>query len=277
MHIMRMRSALDDVEFLVSSKHRTGVLQALADQPCDRNELRAVTGASSPTMGRILSDFQDRHWIERDNHTYRLTGMGEFVVDQLDGFLEAMGLEGALRDVAPWLPYELEGFSVDFLTDAVISFPGPGYPYTPLERHMQLMEETEAVRGFGMVLLKANVVEAVFDHIFEGLNVEMIYPPEVFEEMLTWDPDTVAESLTLEHHTVYLHDDLPHSEWCGICLSDERLSICCYEPGTGMLRSLVDTDDQQARSWGESVLEQYRDEAEPVEEADEVLSADVDS
>lgn len=270
-----MNSVLDDVKFLVSSKHRIGVMQALAEQPGDRNDLRTATGASSPTMGRILSDFEDRHWIERESRTYRLTGMGDFVANQLDGFLEAMAAERDLRDVSPWLPYELDGFSVNFLTDAVISYPGPGYPYKPLERHVQLMEETETIRGFGMVLLKASVVEAFFDSVFEGLEVEMIYPPDVFEAMLSWDPETVAEAVNLDHHTVYLHDNLPNSEWCGICVSDDRLSICCYDPETGMLQALVDTADQQAYAWGESIVEQYRAEAHRLDEAGDLLTVPV--
>lgn len=272
---VRMNSALDDIEFLVSSKHRVGVLQELAEQPCDRNDLRNATGASSPTMGRILSDFEDRHWAEREGRTYRLTGMGEFVADQLDGFLDAMSVERGLRDVSPWLPYELDGFTVELLTDAVISYPGPGYPYTPLERHVELMEKTETIRGFGMVLLKASVVEAVFDSVFEGVELEMIYPPEVFEAMLAWDPGTVTEAVNLDHHTVYLHEDLPNSEWCGICLTDERLSICCYEPESGMLRSLVDTDDQRACAWGESIIDQYRAEAHPLDRAGDLLTTDL--
>ena len=267
-----MDSTLDDIEFLVSSDHRVGVLETLDEGPCDRDQLRAVTGASSPTMGRVLNDFGDRNWIERDGHTYRLTGLGEFVADRLAEFVDAMTVERRLREVSPWLPYELEGFSVDFLSDAVVSYPGPGYPFKPIERHVHLMEETETIRGFGMVLLKANVVESFFDSVFDGLHVEMIYPPEVFEAMLTWNPDDVARSLQLDHHSVYLHDDLPNSDWCGICLSDERLSICCYEPETGSLRSIVDTDDTDAYSWGESIVEQYRTEAQPLEDVDELLS-----
>ena len=267
-----MDATLDDVEFLVSSAHRVGVLEVLADSPCDRNGLREATGASSPTVGRILSDFEDRHWIERSGRTYRLTGLGEFVADRLEGFLDAMTVEQRLRDVAPWLPYELDGFSVDLLSDAVVSYPGPGYPYEPLDRNAKLLAETGRIRGFGMVLLKASVLDAFFDRVFEGLEVELIYPPRVIEAMWTWNPETVADSLSLDNHAVYVHEALPHSEWCGICLSDERLSICCYDAGTGALRSLVDTDDPRAYAWGESVVDRYLAEARALEDADDLRS-----
>lgn len=267
-----MKAALDNIEFLVSSDHRVGVLEALAERPCDRDDLRGTTGASSPTMGRILSAFEDRQWVEREGHTYQLTGLGEFVAGRLEEFLTAMAAEQRLRDISPWLPYELDGFSVDLLTDAVVSYPGPGYPYEPLDRHVQLLEGAETIRGFGMVMLKAGILEGFFESVFDGLRVEIIYPPRVFETMLDWDPETVRDAVELDNHTVYLHDDLPNSEWCGLCLSDERLSICCYEPDTGMLRSIVDTDAPQAYTWGEAVVDQYRAEARPLDEAEDLLS-----
>ena len=267
-----MDTTLDDIEFLASSQHRVGVLDALIETPCDRRDLRTATGASSPTMGRILNDFRDRNWIERDGHTYRLTVLGEFVADRFAEFSDAMVVERRLRDISPWLPTELDGFSVELLTDAVVSYPGPGYPYEPLDRHVQLVEETETIRGFGMVLLKANVLEVYFDCLFDGLTVEMIYPPHVFETMLAWNPDIVTAAIARDNYTVMLHDDLPNSEWCGICLSDDRVSLCCYEPDTGMLQSLIDTDDPDAYSWGESMVEQYRAEAQPLDEVDDLLS-----
>ena len=267
-----MDPPLDDVRFLASSDHRVGVLDTLADGPATREELCAETGASSPTMGRVLGDFADRNWTERDGHTYRLTGLGEFVASQLEAFLDAMTTEHRLRDVSPWLPHELDGFSVELLTDAVVSYPGPGYPYEPVERHVQLLEATDTIRGFGMVLLKARALEVYFDCVFDGLTVEMIYPPDVFETMVDWNPEVVTEAIQRDNYTVLLHDDLPHREWCGICLSDDRVSLCCYEPDTGMLRSLVDTDDPAAYSWGTSLVDEYRAEARPLDDPEELLS-----
>ena len=270
-----MNAAIEDIEFLVSSGHRLGVLEALSANPCNRNELRAATDASSPTIGRILNDFKDRNWIDRDGHTYQLTGLGEFVADRLEEFMEAMTVERRLRTVSPWLPHGLDGFSVELLTDAVVSYPGPGYPYEPLARHIQLLEAAERIQGFGMVMLKASILEAYFDAVVDGLEAEMIYPPHVFETMVSWNPERVGEALDRDNYTVMLHDDLPTGDWCGICLSDKHLSICCYEPDTGMLQSLVDTDDPEANEWGESIMDQYRAEARPLDEAEDLSSAGI--
>ncbi len=110
-----MESSLDDIEFLARSDHRTAVLDALAERPCDRNELRATTGASSPTMGRILGDFEERRWIVRKGPNYRLTPLGDYVAERFADLRKAMKTERKLRDVWQWLPREMEDFSVESL------------------------------------------------------------------------------------------------------------------------------------------------------------------
>lgn len=269
-----MNASLDDIGFLVSSNHRVGVLTTLNKHPCNRDDLRDATGASSPTMGRILTDFEDRHWIEKEGQMYQLTGIGEFVADRFEEFLDAMRVEQRLRNISPWLPYDLDGFSIELFTDAVVSYPGPGYPYEPVDRLIQLAEATETYQGLGMTMLKSSALDLYFEGVFEGYEYEVIYPPEVFETMLSWDRTTVIEAVALENYTVLLHDNLPNSEWCGLCIFDDCISICCYESDTGMLRSLVDTTDPEAYAWGESLFEQYRAEARPLNVADDFLSVE---
>ncbi|OIB56860.1 helix-turn-helix transcriptional regulator [Natrialba sp. SSL1] len=269
-----MGATLDDIEFLVSSTHRVGVLDALTSGPCDRDELRTATGASSPTMGRVLTDFQDRHWIERDGNTYRLTELGEFVAGRLEDFTDAITYQRRLREVWPWLPHEINGFTIELFTDVVVSQPGPGYPYKPVERLTELITTTGTMRGFGMALLKSGNLEPFFDHVLDGLQCEYIYPPDVFEALLSWDEETVVETATRANYTVLLHDDLPLDDRCGISLFDDRVSICCYDTETGALQSLVDTESDEMRAWAESYYEQFRAEARPLDDATDLLSAE---
>lgn len=267
-----MDAALDEIEFLISSNHRVGVLDALHEHPCDRDGLRTATGASSPTMGRILTDFEDRYWIVKEGQTYRLTDLGEFVAAQLQEFLDAMQFERTLRDIWPWLPHEIDGFSVELFTDVVVSQPGPGYPYQPVERLTDLIAETTAMRGFGMAMLKSGNLEVFFDRALDDLECEYIYPPTVFEELLLWDEQTVLETASRANYTVLLHDELPIDERCGICLFDDRVSICCYDQETGTFQSLVDTGSTEMCTWAASYYERLREEARPLDEADNLVS-----
>ncbi|WP_394327472.1 helix-turn-helix transcriptional regulator, partial [Haladaptatus sp. W1] len=141
-----MSPGIDNIQFLATSAHRAGVLEALRDGPTDRQELCETTGASSPTVGRVLADFSERRWLVRDGPTYGLTLLGEYVADRFLAFRDAMEIEEKLRDVWHWLPVEMPGFSVDLFADAVVSYPGAGYPYEPVERLSQLIASTSSLR-----------------------------------------------------------------------------------------------------------------------------------
>ncbi len=262
-----MNETLDDITFLVRSEHRVGVLETLTEHAADRSDLRAATGASSPTMGRILADFEDRHWIVREGRTYRLTGLGEFVADRFGEFRDAMTVERQLRDVWPWLPHEIDGFHVELFADAVVSRPGPGYPYQPIERLTHLLRETTTMRGFGMAILKSGNLEVFFDRALSDLECEYIYPPTVFEALLSWDEETVVEAAARDNYAVLLHDELPIDDRCGICLFDDRVSLCCYDHETGGLQALIDSESSAMRSWAESYYERFRTEARPLDTA----------
>ncbi|WP_338728519.1 transcriptional regulator [Haladaptatus sp. DJG-WS-42] len=260
-----MDSAIADIEFLARSTHRVGVLEALETSPRDRADLKAVTGASSPTMGRILSDFEHRRWIVRAGRTYELTPLGEFVADRFLNLCEAMETEHKLRDVWQWLPREMEGFSVELFADAVVSVPGPGYPYEPVERLTHLIQETTRMRGFDTIVQKSINNEAVCDAVLDGMELEYVFSPTALEGTYAWNPERVRAVATSENCTVFVHDNLPDGDRCGIGIVDDRVGICCHDRTTGALVAIIDTDSPAAREWAISVYEGVRADASPVE------------
>ncbi|MFC7231327.1 hypothetical protein ACFQMM_07750 [Saliphagus sp. GCM10025308] len=48
-----MNNALDEIDFLARSTHRVGVLEGLTDGARERRDLRAATGASTPTLKTV--------------------------------------------------------------------------------------------------------------------------------------------------------------------------------------------------------------------------------
>ena len=271
-----MSATLEEIEFLASSKHRVGVLDVLSDGPFDRRELRSATGASAPTMGRVLTDLEDRYWVTNEGKTYHLTDLGSFVATRLREFRDDMHLERSVRELWPWLPYELDDFSIELFDDLMISRPGPGYPYQPVERITELVEEAGLMRGFGMVMLKSSNLEVFFTRSLEDLKSDYVYPPEVFEQIVAWDPDAVAKAVEHPNCTVWIHDDLPLDDQCGICLFDDHVSICCYDGETGALQATIDTGSPGVVEWAESYYDRLRGDAMLCTEVDDFSSIDVD-
>ncbi|MFC5279038.1 helix-turn-helix transcriptional regulator [Halorubrum rubrum] len=254
-------SPIDDIAYLARSGHRIGVLATLAEEPKKRHELCSSTGASSPTIGRILGDFDDRRWIVRDGSTYELTPLGEYVVERFQDLQRAMETERELRDVWEYIPREMEGFSVDLFADAVVSYPGPGYPYEPVERVSQLVEGTTKLRGFGTTIFKSVNNETICRCVMDGMDYEYIYPPEVLRATIEWDPERVAQAASCDNCTILLHDAIPDKERCGLGIFDDRIGICCHNQETGLLEAVIDTDDPNAREWAISVFDRHRADA----------------
>ncbi len=263
-----MDATPDDIGFLVTSDHRVAVLDALTTGPSDRDGLRSATGASSPTMSRILTDFEERNWVEREGRTYQLTGLGEFVAERLAEFVDAMAVEHQLRDVWQWLPHEFDGFSVELFTDVEVTYPSPGYPDRLIERRTELITETTTWRGFGVAMLGLRTLETSFDRFLDQedeFQCEYIYPPEVFEELLSWgDTETIINAADGESYTVLLHEDLPTDDRYELCLFDDRVTICCYDHELGRLQALVETTSPDVWTWAESCYERFRAEARPL-------------
>lgn len=260
-----MDAAIEEIDFLARSSHRVGVIEELARGARDRRELRAATAASSPTMSRVLADFEAREWVVRDGPTYELTPLGEFVADRFLELRDAMDIERTLRDVWQWLPREMEGFSIDLFADAVVSYPGPGYPYEPIERLTHLIEGTTRLRGFDSIVFKSINNETVCRAVLDGMELEYVYSPTALEGTLVWNPDRIREAASREHCRIYVHDALPDGNRCGLGIVDDRVGICCHDPETGALTAVIDTDAPAAREWAIATFERVRREATLVE------------
>lgn len=262
-----MTSPIREIEFLASSEHRIGVMDALAEGGCDRADLQAATGAHKSTISRVLGDLEERRWIERSGPVYELTPLGAFVADRFAGLREAMETEAKLRDVWQWLPREMDGFSVDLLADAVVAYPGPGYPYEPVERVIQLVEESDSMYAIGGTIFSAVANDAFRRAALRGMDVEYVYAPEVVAATRAWSPELFEETADLDNCTVLVHDELPDRTRCGVDIFDDRVGICCHDTETRALRAWIDTDAPEAREWAWSVFERYRREARPIDDA----------
>lgn len=258
-------ASIDEIEYLARSTHRVGVLNALAEEARDRTDLRAATGASSPTMGRILTEFQERRWIDREGSKYGLTRLGEYVAERFADLCTAMATERKLRDVWQWLPREMDGFSAELFADAVVSYPGPGYPYEPVERLTHLIEGTDRLRGFDSIVFKSINNEAVCQAVLDGMELEYVYSPVALEGTLAWNPERVMAAASRPNCHVFVHDDLPDGNRCGLGIVDDRAGICCHDAETGALTAVIDTAAPEAREWAVATFERVRQEAEPVE------------
>lgn len=255
-----MESPLEAIAFLSRSDHRVAVLTALAAGPHERGDLRAETGASAPTIGRILHDFERRGWLRRDGHEYALTQAGEFVAEHFTTLIERMETERRFRDVWPLLPGELDGFTHELVADAVVTTVEPADPYAPENRCASFYPTTESVRGFDAALTAPHSFERLAERIRNGLDAEFVVSPDLSENLRASYPVGERRIDESDNLTTWWHDSLPMNR---LVIFDDRVGIGGYDPDSGVLAVYVDSDATELREWALSTFEAFRREARP--------------
>ena len=249
---------LDEVEFLARSDHRVTALAALARRPQSRADLLAMTGVSQSTIGRTLRAFEDRNWIRRDGQYYEATQLGTFVAEGIRELIDRFETERSLRNVWQWLPSKASGFTIEMMSDAVVTVAETDDPYRPVNRFRSLLRETDQFRfvGFDLALLEP-CKDELCQRTIDGMQTEILDPPSVVDHIRSAYPEQFAAALESGNLTLRVRDDLPPY---GVGIFDERIAITGYDPTTGTVKVLTDTDAPEAREWAESIYTAYRRE-----------------
>lgn len=258
-----MGSSLEDIEFLARSAYRPGVLRTLTDNPCDRDTLRDATGASKATIARLLNELQERNWVKRNGHQYELTDSGQFVAEEFIGLVDSVETERLLRDVWGYLPAELPGFTISLFRDANITFPEPHSPYQSIPRFTELVESARTMRAFSERSPKPGSLEAILQNAAAGMETELILPPAVINKIQRVVPDDILEQAVDSGYLTVLERERFPTNSC-LELMDNHFAMYCRDE-IGVTRVGIDTESTEAVTWGESVYEDIRTGARPVD------------
>ncbi|QFU81618.1 helix-turn-helix transcriptional regulator [Natronorubrum aibiense] len=266
-----MESELEEIEFLALSANRVDVLRLLAERAHTRNELASETGASQATLGRILSDLQERSWIRRSGSEYVATATGELVAS---GFLDLQHIietERRLRDVVDYLPAEAMGFDLERLADATITTPSQTRPNAPLSRLLGLLEEAEDVRTVSHAFNEQTITvvqrrTGTGDQTFTGVFSQRAIEALAADPELRGRLETLLETDTA---SIRVRDgDVP----LAVMLLDDVVYLLLRDDD-GVLRASIDTDDDVVRSWAQETIDDYWADATPLDLEDDEFSA----
>ncbi|EJN60818.1 helix-turn-helix transcriptional regulator [Halogranum rubrum] len=258
-----MESALAEVEFLALSPNRVDTLRLLADGPYTRRELVEETGASQPTLGRILGDFEDRSWVVREGSTYRATATGRLVANGFGHLLDILDTEAKLRPVVPWLPTDTMSFDLDHLTAATVTTPSQVRPNAPVKRALDLLEDAEEVRivsyafneqSLDIVVDRTQAGEQQFEGVFSSAAI-----------------DALADDSRLRHQLRELLD----SDRASVRITDEEIPLAAtvadsvvhlfLRDDRGILQASLDVDEPAVSAWADDLFARYWETATPLD------------
>lgn len=256
-------SLVADIGYLTRSEHRVPTLVALTERPRSRSELCESAGVSSSTMRRTLAEFDDRVWIRKNGYQYVATRLGEAIAAGMEDLIERVETERKLRYVWHWLPDVIREFPFERWSELTITVAEPDAPYRPVGRFESLLRETTTLRFLRPeVALMDPCFDVLYQLIGEGIDMTLIDRPECHKYFLSRYPDRSSEMVQQDNFTVLEHDDLPPY---GIGLLDECVTISYYEPGSGTVQAVIDTDAPAIREWAKSIYETHRSSAHHVE------------
>lgn len=256
-----MDSVLREIQFLANSANRIRALDALRTGTKTRRDLQEKTGIPRSTVARILDDAESRGWVSSEGSQYRTTAFGEAMVSEFLSYVETVEGIHHLGEAVNWLPEPVHDLEFHHFRDATITTASPDNPASPFDRGLDLINAADEYRGLTATGLpqyvsaiqeRAEQGELTVDGVIESRFIESIRddseraPPWRALAGNVWTYDgRIPINMHIVDRTVLI--------WLGE--SDEEIAV----------KGLLESENPTVVSWAESLHEEYRAEAEPLD------------
>lgn len=172
--------AIDSIELLARSEHRVRILDLLCEHgSLEKHALGSELDASRTTVGRNLTALEEQGWIRRMNGDCAITRQGELVAEEFSDFVETVEVTDKLDSFMRWVPDGSLDLDLRLLADADIVLAKPGDPWSMINRHVQLIKQTEWARGI-LPFTGLHATEAAREQVMEnGMRGELVVEPEI--------------------------------------------------------------------------------------------------
>jgi predicted transcriptional regulator len=251
-------STLESIEFLARSLHRVEVLDGIRTEPRTRDELRELTDASRVTLGRILTDFEERDWIVRTGRRYEATPRGAFIVAEFTRLVSNLDTAEELPELLEWLPAGEAGFDARLLHDATVTTASEGDLIASVRRAVEIISRSKRmwVVADGITY---EIAEAIRDAVDDGLELEWVIGPNTAMAMRADDKlrRSCEDMLDSGQVTLYLYDAEERMPVFMIC--DETITLC-----TDDHQAFIETEDEAIHAWAKPRFESYLADSTPL-------------
>lgn len=249
---------IESVEYLARSPSRLQVLDLIHDGSQSRSELDEQVDVSRVTLGRVLSNFENRGWIRRMNGEYETTPEGEYIASELSKLLRNIGTLDHLDGAMDWLPIERFDFDLTCLRDAEVATADWS------DHTAQIQRVADVIDGASRIAATASGVSRdVADSIWEATTtgnatVELIIDGTALSIIQT-DPELARKhrEMIANGDTEILHYDGADTPLLMVSVCDDTVILCGHDddgPPPGTLESTHET----VRNWAESYIDSVR-------------------
>jgi predicted transcriptional regulator len=251
-----MNTPLDDIRFLADSANRVRAIEALAEGPRTRAELRDETDASAATVGRTLGAFEDRGWVARGGNRYALTSLGTYVASGFSDLHDRMRTADEYEALFPHLPLEEVNLDAEGLADVRVTVPTETNPMAIVTRIREVARRSTRHRSLSYHFSEP-CVDAHHRAVLDGTQTyEIVVPWTALEAEM--GPNCVAqleELVSADRCSMYLYDgNIPYA-W-GV--ADGHVEFVVKDDRM-VSAGMVETDDPVAVERFTETFEEYRE------------------
>ena len=259
-----MDRGLEDIQFLANSPNRVRVLDTLVTGPATRRELQESTGVPRSTTARVLDDAEDRGWVASEGSRYEITPTGEAMVSEFSAYVETTKGIRHLGKAVDWLPDPVRTLDFRCFRDADVTTPTESNPTAAFDRAMELIRSANEYRGLTQNSLP-EYMKTICDRVVDGhLDFQGVVEAS-FIEVLRDDPQRAARWHDIAHGMWLYDGDVPLNMHI---VDGTALVWLCADNQAGedvVIKGVLESEHPAVVSWAESLYEEYRSEARPLD------------
>lgn len=259
-----MDSALEDISFLARSENRVRVLRAIAERTRTRHELKEDLAIARTTFGRVINEFESRGLIRATEDGYTTTPAADAILSKFDPLLETVEGIQNLGEAIEWLPPPAHSLDFRHLRDATVTTSSVENPAEPFDRGLQLIRDADKYLGLTSTAIPSYVDALIDGHVRGGLNFDGVIEAS-FLDTLQGNPDRAAQWQKIaDAELTWVYDGrIP----INLHIVDEIVLVWLGERREDGLdiKGLLECEHPAVLSWAESLYDDYRSAAEPLE------------
>lgn len=257
-----MANGCEEVEFLVRSPNRVGILRAVErNRPAAAGEIEDELDVSHRTIVRQLRKLAGREYVERTPDAWDLTLYGSLALEQY------RALEGEFEVLMKYRPVlgnlEDESFDIDpeLLRGCTLTVATEAEPYAPLSRVTELRLEATRIRLLSPKI-EARSINQSLERIDDGedFELEVVLSEDALETLSSArDSSRLDRLVEAEQMTVMVaNGDVP----AFLGRMDDHAAIGVSVDGSP--HAVVDDTSPELREWVDEQFARFRADAIPV-------------
>lgn len=251
----------DNIEFLTSSKNRVVVLRALTEGTVEAPELRRELGMPRSTFRRVLSELQERKYVEKNGSRYAATPLGEYVEEHFSDYTSKMDTVERLSEFYEHVPTSEIDIDFETLAESNVILSESYNPHAPVERFLDALDQGGELNGLAPVI--SNVYTQAYRNVLleRDADSEVVFSKKIAEALLSRQEEMfhdIIENCLTQSYVYEGEFEL------GLGIVDGTVYVGSYD-SDGIMRGLLENDTEEALAWAVEYYESHKQDVEPFE------------